>query len=72
MTERYDVVRDTIMRHRKRTIQACDCGWAEVGRDHAEHLALAIEAALVMHAVGHTDLDEIDQMVRSTLKLVES
>lgn len=72
MTDRHDVINATIKAHRKRTIQGCACGWGQLGKDHADHLALAVEAGCDFYAMGERDLPTIIRMIGGTLALVES
>lgn len=40
-----DKVATTLIQHSRTSIKGCHCGWAELGRSHAEHVAKVLDAA---------------------------
>lgn len=39
------VVADLLIEHSRYDITGCRCGWAELGKSHAEHVAKELDAA---------------------------
>lgn len=42
----HDVLVETLVYHQRKDDQYCLCGWGELGRSHAEHVAAVYEQAL--------------------------
>lgn len=41
-----DIIKVALRVHVKQNIKGCDCGWAELGKDHRDHQARAVLDAL--------------------------
>lgn len=43
-----DVLVEVIVYHGRTSIERCHCGWAELGRSHAEHVATVYEESVAV------------------------
>lgn len=48
------VLVNTIIYHGRTNIRGCHCGWAELGKSHAEHVANMYELAVTLSQL-HTE-----------------
>ncbi len=44
------VVADVLLQHTRYDIKGCHCGWAELGKSHALHVAKVLDAAGLLTA----------------------
>lgn len=44
VSELWQLTIDVLVAHQRKDLTSCICGWAELGRSHAEHVANALEA----------------------------
>jgi hypothetical protein len=51
---------DVLVAHQRRDIRSCGCGWDDLGKSHAEHVAAALASARALRGevVVRSDLIE--------------
>lgn len=47
----HDLLVEVLVYHWRTSTSACGCGWSELGRSHAEHVAQVYEQSLAMGRV---------------------
>ena len=57
MTEHLSRVAEVLIEHTRVSIERCHCGWSDLGRSHAEHVAQALDAAGLLAKYPHLELD---------------